>query len=460
MFSVQCTQCPAADRRSSRPSPPAAPGLIDGGERLLVNPAELSLPAGATLLVVGTSKKALARALRQPFTRLRGGEADRLKHLAEDLAQGAAEGAAGASQRQQGRGQGWLLETADASDGGSPAAAAGQGDGWAADVDGEGLAAEPLPACVPLLVGNPDSDSLDADSVPCVPPELASRLTTPAAVQAFVQQYQISAAARREHQERGSIAPATAEALAAEATAAAAIAAARAAAGSNGRGGRGALAGQRTSSTVDYGACSIDWSAEQGAGAGSFTLPGGAAASAPPVSSGVDGDAGDSMPHLCESRAAPVNQQAALCAALPGSCPGSCRTLSTWHSCPPSCHGHGHPCCWTPSYTACLLPPPPPPPCLQPTTSLCAAPRRALQPSSPTCAAAVPPTPPSSSCTPPAPTRSATSSGAAAAPAAGPCTTWRGRRRRRPRCARRAPPPLARSSTWHARVGCLGCRAG
>lgn len=49
-----------------------------------------------------------------------------------------------------------------------------------------------LPTGTPsaLTICPADSDSLDADSVPCVPAELASRLTTPAAVKAFVAQYQ------------------------------------------------------------------------------------------------------------------------------------------------------------------------------------------------------------------------------------------------------------------------------
>lgn len=49
--------------------PPACrAGLSDQQENLLVNPAELPLPgAGATLIVVGPSKRALQRALKKPY---------------------------------------------------------------------------------------------------------------------------------------------------------------------------------------------------------------------------------------------------------------------------------------------------------------------------------------------------------------------------------------------------------
>ena len=141
-------------------------GLIDEQERLLVNPADLALPAGATLIVVAANKPALLKSLRQPYSSLRESERERLRWLAQPTP---------ALQR---------------------AAAALE--------------------CVPLLVGNPDSESLDADSVPCVPPELASRLTTPAAVKAFVAEFQQNAAAQEEQLTRGSLMPGTAEAMAAD----------------------------------------------------------------------------------------------------------------------------------------------------------------------------------------------------------------------------------------------------
>ncbi|EFN56237.1 hypothetical protein CHLNCDRAFT_51907 [Chlorella variabilis] len=250
-------------------------GLIDGGERLLVNPADMSLPAGAALIVVGQSKRALAKALRQPFARMREAEVERLRYLPQELARATAAGEARAGTR----GHDWLLQTMDAGDAAAAAAVAaayrggGEEDGYGQYEDGSGFDAAAMPpSCVPLLVGNPDSDSLDADSVPCVPPELASRLTTPAAVKAFVREYQHSQEAQRQQHESGSIAPSTAEALAVEATATAAAEAAGAGAssGGGGRGGRGALAGRGPPAKVDFGACSIDWSAEQGAGAGSF----------------------------------------------------------------------------------------------------------------------------------------------------------------------------------------------
>lgn len=56
-------------------------GVIDDRERLLINPASLTLLAGVTLIVVGPSKRAVAKALKQPFSRLRDSELERLRYL-------------------------------------------------------------------------------------------------------------------------------------------------------------------------------------------------------------------------------------------------------------------------------------------------------------------------------------------------------------------------------------------
>ncbi|PRW44899.1 Potassium channel subfamily T member 2 isoform A [Chlorella sorokiniana] len=279
-------------------------GLIDEREQLLVNPAGMPLPAGATLIVVATSRKLLGRALKKPYSRLPAAEVERLTYLPQELAREAAMRAGSSPATKD-----WLLETMDATDaaalgdtvsatvagssqqaaaaagfggdgivapgrsassgGGSSSSSSGSssgggssrgssrsGNGSSGNGSSGGMAAasQELEVCVPLLVGNPDSDSLDADSVPCVPAELASRLTTPAAVKAFVSQYQKNKQAQQEQEERGSITRATAEAIAAEATAAVA---ARVAAGGSATG-----ASWRRGGSIDYGGCAIDWEAD------------------------------------------------------------------------------------------------------------------------------------------------------------------------------------------------------
>lgn len=276
-------------------------GIIDGGQQLQVNPGELPLPAGATLMVVGKSKKALAKALAQPYSRMMESELERLRYLPQELARAAEAAAGGGNDGEDSCGsEDWLLAEVDAED--SPgsgssaeksASACREEAGAFSDGESEGgeggggYGAPSPPSCVPLMAGNPDSDSMDADSVPCVPPELASRLTTPAAVKAFVREFLQSDEAQQQQHEQGSINLGTAEAIAAEATATSAADAARINGGrgsSNGsyggggsgqRAGRGALAGPRKPAALDYGACFIDWSAEQGAGTGSFTTGGG-----------------------------------------------------------------------------------------------------------------------------------------------------------------------------------------
>ena len=333
---------PAVPARAVTRSPPArapppacAAGLIDPADRLLVNPAELRLPgAGATLIVVGPSKKALARALRKPFLvgaarlggwpagRVRRGwralagsrsapgglpaptsllhppchpnpsrraqpmaaaEAERLASLPERLAReaaareaecaqvweqapaapaaAAAVGAAAAhssSSRSSSRSS--TVATAVAVRAAAPASGSSSGCGDAAG--GGGGAGHEADACVPLMVGNPDSESLDADSVPYVPLDTASRLTSPAAVKAFVQLFQRSRSAQREQQQRGAVSGATADRLAAKALAEAAAAEAA--------GGGGAR-----QASLDYGSCAVDWSGGSGrltgAGSGGFS---------------------------------------------------------------------------------------------------------------------------------------------------------------------------------------------
>lgn len=46
-----------------------------------MNPADMPLPWGSTLIVVATSKKLLHRALKKPFNRLPAAEVERLTYL-------------------------------------------------------------------------------------------------------------------------------------------------------------------------------------------------------------------------------------------------------------------------------------------------------------------------------------------------------------------------------------------
>lgn len=117
----------------------------------MVNPTHLPLERGLRLVALATSQLALLKALKAPFTPTSAGERRRLALLMEDGRQ--------APPRLRPRG---------------------------ANSDG----------CVPLLVGNPDSESLDDDTVPCVPASVARQLQSPEHVRAFVQEFQQSSAAQ------------------------------------------------------------------------------------------------------------------------------------------------------------------------------------------------------------------------------------------------------------------------
>lgn len=185
-------------------------------------------------------------------------EAERLRSLPETLARESAV-------REDQCFQAWLQrDAADVADPAAAAAAAAEAalaDACGVVDDGSGYDDQ---VCVPLLVGNPDSESLDADSVPCVPLDTANQLTSPAAVKAFVEQFQRSPSAQREQLQRGALSPPTAQRMASQARAAEAAAAAAADASSGGAAGQASL---------DYCACTIDWTTADGrpAGGGSFS---------------------------------------------------------------------------------------------------------------------------------------------------------------------------------------------
>ncbi len=151
-------------------------------------------------------------------------------------------------------------------------------------------------ACVPLLVGNPDSDSLDADSVPCVPAATARQLSTPAAVRFFMQEYRGSRQAQREQAERGALRSETANRMAAEATAAAA-ALRRLESEVLGSG-----AGDDGQGSLDYGGCAIDWESDgRGSSYGSFTASTGGSSS----NSGGSSRSGSSGSSISSSSGSP-----------------------------------------------------------------------------------------------------------------------------------------------------------
>ncbi|KAL4423371.1 hypothetical protein ABPG77_004302 [Micractinium sp. CCAP 211/92] len=268
-------------------------GIIDERERLVVNPARLSLQAGTTLIVVGLSKKAVTKALKKPFSRLRESELLRLRHLPQELAR---EGEVLRATARADCERAWLLdsgvqpeprgERTEQQPGlASSANGGGGGGGDSAALQAAKAAAEAAcadagedvddaAACVPLLVGNPDSDSLDADSVPCVPAATARQLSTPAAVRFFMQEYRGSRQAQREQAERGALRSETANRMAAEATAAAA-ALRRLESEVLGSG-----AGDDGQGSLDYGGCAIDWESDgRGSSYGSFTASTGGSSS-------------------------------------------------------------------------------------------------------------------------------------------------------------------------------------
>lgn len=239
------------------------------------------------------------QALKKPFSRLRESELLRLRHLPQELAR---EGEERQATAQAACEQGWLLDSlvegeapgdrAELLGLGSSAGGGGDGDGAAlraakaAAAEACAAAAEEgddAAACVPLLVGNPDSDSLDADSVPCVPAATARQLSTPAAVRFFMQEYRSSRQAQREQAERGALRTATANRMAAEATAAAAALrrleseVLGSGAGDDAQGG-----------SLDYGGCAIDWESDgRGSSFSSFTASAGGGGSSTAATTAV-----------------------------------------------------------------------------------------------------------------------------------------------------------------------------
>ncbi len=77
--------------------------------------------------------------------------------------------------------QRWAAEEAAAA-AAAAARAPGAPEGAGAGAGDDDLEAE-LQGCVPVWVGSPDSDSVDPDTVPCIPPSVADQLHSPEEVQ-------------------------------------------------------------------------------------------------------------------------------------------------------------------------------------------------------------------------------------------------------------------------------------
>ncbi|GAB4817363.1 hypothetical protein N2152v2_004409 [Parachlorella kessleri] len=167
-------------------------GLIEEGDEVAVNPSRVRLALGQTVLVVGTKKSAVTRALARPYAQLPE------KHLrtAERWA------------RQ------WAAEEAQAAAANNPSCGCPpSGEAAAAHPHAEPHA-EDAAGCVPVWLGSPDSDSVDPDTVPCVPPSVAKQLHTAEEVEAFLERYRHSSSARRQQRREGHLDDATAQRVA------------------------------------------------------------------------------------------------------------------------------------------------------------------------------------------------------------------------------------------------------
>ena len=144
-------------------------GVIEPGGRVRLNPGRESLRMGTQLLVIGTDKKKVRKQLAEEFV-----------PLSENIRNKALEAAAAAERRQMEAEGIWSSI-----------------DGNDSNIFGD--------ICVPVVWGNFESDSVDPDSVPCVPSRVAEGLRSERDVKAFIQTYQKDPEAQREQANRGKL---------------------------------------------------------------------------------------------------------------------------------------------------------------------------------------------------------------------------------------------------------------
>lgn len=141
-------------------------GVIEPGGRVRLNPGKEALRMGTQLLVIGTDKKKVRQKLAEQFI-----------PLSRDLRDRALEAATTAER--------WQMDA----------------EGIWASVDGNDVG----DLCVPVVWGNFESDSVDPDSVPCVPSRVAEGLRSEQDVKAFMETYEKDPEAQKEQAIRGKI---------------------------------------------------------------------------------------------------------------------------------------------------------------------------------------------------------------------------------------------------------------
>ena len=161
-------------------------GIIDPGGRVRLNPNKEVLRMGSQLLVVGTDKRKVRKAMAEEFVALEEGARERAVVAAET--------------------DGWGLALRSSGSINGRKKKEGEEEGKSEEEEMPG-------SCVPVLWANFESDSIDPDTVPCVPPDIASSLRSEEDVRQFMYRFENSPRAKSEQASAGALQESTAQAI-------------------------------------------------------------------------------------------------------------------------------------------------------------------------------------------------------------------------------------------------------
>jgi len=165
-------------------------GVIEAGGRVRLNPGREVLRMGTQLLVIGTNKREVRQKLAEEYTPLDQVLKDRARNRAKTK-----------TEQNNGSNNNYsTITTSNIRNSSDTQEATHQSN----DDD----------ACVPIVWGNVESDSMDFDKLPCVPSEVASELKNEKHVEAFINEYERNEEAKLEQEEYGELEEATARGVA------------------------------------------------------------------------------------------------------------------------------------------------------------------------------------------------------------------------------------------------------
>lgn len=181
-------------------------GVIEAGGRVRLNPGRETLRMGTQLLVIGTDKRNVRQKLAEEYIPLD----EVLKERARNRAT-----AKTAKNNRGSKSKSKYTTTAGSATGSAT------GNGTTSTRYGtDSLDSihqsndDDADACVPIVWGNVESDSMDFDNLPCVPSQIASDFRNEKDVEAFVNEFERNKEAKLEQEEYGALEEATARAVA------------------------------------------------------------------------------------------------------------------------------------------------------------------------------------------------------------------------------------------------------